>query len=191
VTAAQAGGLGSSDTAKSAAAAAATARHGLSRGPLSNAVWQCIQSAAAGAATLALPDGAVLGLAAVDPRLATPLRHKGAFLPPAAAAAAASTGSGGRQGPMNGNASAPTAVPAAAVNVGVSSSGGDVAQGALKQLLQHWPGNGEWTAVSRACKSSLLACKHPVEHPPESIQKCAASATTIFMGYSTHAYQHQ
>jgi hypothetical protein len=84
-----------------------------------NAVWGALSCSPLGV-WQSLPQGSVLGLAAVDPRLAKPPRHTGAWgqqPDPSAAAAAA----------------------AAAVGEGGEAGG----QTRLQQLLVQWPGNGE------------------------------------------------
>jgi hypothetical protein len=90
-------------------------------GPAGNAVWQALQQLPAASWPRAVPDGAVLGLAALDPRLLPqPCRHQ---QPPDAAAA-----------PAAGAASQQEQQAAAA--------------DALRQLRAHWPSNGALRASS-------------------------------------------
>jgi hypothetical protein len=84
--------------------------------PVGNAVWGALSCSPLGV-WQSLPQGSVLGLAAVDPRLAKPPRHTGAW----------------------GQQPDPAAAPAAAAGHG----GGPVGRTALQQLLMHWPANGE------------------------------------------------
>jgi hypothetical protein len=87
-------------------------------------VWAAL-AAAPLSAWQGLPPGCVLGLAALDPRLAKPLAHSGMFKAPGwlprdtTAAAAGGAAAGG--------------AAAAAVAAGKE----------LQQLLSHWPHNGK------------------------------------------------
>jgi hypothetical protein len=101
-----------------------------------NEVWAAL-AAAPLSAWQGLPPGCVLGLAALDPRLAKPLKNSGMFdaqgwLPKDSAAAAAAGGGGGEE---------------------------------LQRLLSHWPHNGRQLACSVImCLPILLGCKCEKQH---------------------------
>jgi hypothetical protein len=127
-------GLAVAATAEAAAAAAAnnvSPNSSSSRALPHNEVWAAL-AAAPLSAWQDLPHGCVLGLAALDPRLAEPLKHSGVFEVPEGLYRDTAAGAAGR-----GSA----AGAAAASGASVAAAGK-----ALQQLLGCWPYNGEHAA---------------------------------------------